>query len=218
MASKTSAVSDEPIDVLFARQSGFNLLDFAGPLEVLTTAQHDFNDAWELPAFEVTIAGGEPKVVSEQGIIIGSYVSWKEAHERLSNFDANVWAGGTAAITQMMLVDLPFHTLANEATSCTMQQTMHGGVVASAGNEAAEALLQYDRARRERATSGPLRRRRAPQHPHQQQQQHHPHQQQPTPTPTAAAAWGAPSSSPASGADFRCMGAPSSSPVSDDRL
>ncbi|KAK3375670.1 hypothetical protein B0T24DRAFT_591376 [Lasiosphaeria ovina] len=63
------------------------------------------------------------------------------------SWEGNVWAG-TAAITQM-LVDLPFHTLANEATSCTMQQTMHGGVVASvlgqfvAGNEAAEVLLQY---------------------------------------------------------------------------
>ncbi|KAK0733050.1 hypothetical protein B0T26DRAFT_669502 [Lasiosphaeria miniovina] len=57
------------------------------------------------------------------------------------SWEGNLWAG-TAAITQM-LVDLPFHALANEATSCTMQQTMHGGVVASAGNEAAEVLLQY---------------------------------------------------------------------------
>ncbi|KAK3379937.1 putative amidotransferase-domain-containing protein [Lasiosphaeria ovina] len=95
MASKTSAVSDEPIDVLFALQSGFNLLDFAGPLEVLTTAQHDFNDA-STKAFEVTIAGGEPKVLSEQGVIIGSQVSWKEAHERLSDFDVLIIVGGSS--------------------------------------------------------------------------------------------------------------------------
>jgi transcriptional regulator GlxA family with amidase domain len=45
MASKTSAVADEPIDVLFALHENFDLMDFAGPLEVLTSAQHDVNDA-----------------------------------------------------------------------------------------------------------------------------------------------------------------------------
>jgi hypothetical protein len=49
MASKSSAVADEPIDVLFALQSGFDLMDFAGPLEVLTTALHDAEDPSELP-------------------------------------------------------------------------------------------------------------------------------------------------------------------------
>lgn len=45
-------------------------------------------------AFEVTIAGGEPKVLSGQGVIIGSQISWKEAHERLSDFDVLVVLGG----------------------------------------------------------------------------------------------------------------------------
>lgn len=44
MASKTSAVADEPIEVLFALHHKFNLMDFAGPLEVLTTALHDAQD------------------------------------------------------------------------------------------------------------------------------------------------------------------------------
>lgn len=45
MASKTSAVADnEPVDVLFALHDKFDFLDFAGPLEVLTTALHDIND------------------------------------------------------------------------------------------------------------------------------------------------------------------------------
>lgn len=93
MASKTSAVADEPIDVLIALQSKFNLLDFAGPLEVLTTALHDANDP-SSKAFEITIASGEPKVLSEQGVIVGSQVSWKEAHERLNEFDVLVVVGG----------------------------------------------------------------------------------------------------------------------------
>ncbi|KAK3390925.1 putative amidotransferase-domain-containing protein [Podospora didyma] len=95
MANKSSAVSDEPIDVLFALHPGFDLMDFAGPLEVLTTAQHDFNDP-TTKAFEVTIAGGEPKVLSEQGVVVGSQVSWKEAYERLSDFDVLVILGGSS--------------------------------------------------------------------------------------------------------------------------
>lgn len=46
-ASKTSAVADEPIDVLFALHPKFDLLDFAGPAEVFTTALHDFKDDCE---------------------------------------------------------------------------------------------------------------------------------------------------------------------------
>ncbi|KAG7287873.1 hypothetical protein NEMBOFW57_007390 [Staphylotrichum longicolle] len=93
MASKTSAVADEPIEVLFALHPKFNLLDFAGPLEVLTTAQHDAQDPTS-KAFEITIAAGEPKVLSEQGVIIGSQCSWKEAYERLNDFDVLVVLGG----------------------------------------------------------------------------------------------------------------------------
>lgn len=50
MASKTSAVADnEPVDVLFALHDKFDFLDFAGPLEVLTTALHDINDPCKYP-------------------------------------------------------------------------------------------------------------------------------------------------------------------------
>ena len=42
----------------------------------------------------MTIAGGEPQVLSEQGVIIGSQCSWKEAHERLNDFDVLVVVGG----------------------------------------------------------------------------------------------------------------------------
>lgn len=46
-AHKTSAVGDEPIDVLFALHPKFDLLDFAGPMEVFTTALHDPKDESE---------------------------------------------------------------------------------------------------------------------------------------------------------------------------
>ena len=44
-AQKTSAIADqEPVDVLFAIHEKFDLLDFAGALEVFTTACHDFKN------------------------------------------------------------------------------------------------------------------------------------------------------------------------------
>lgn len=44
MATKGSAVSDEPVDILFALHPNFDLMDMAGPLEVLTSALHDQKD------------------------------------------------------------------------------------------------------------------------------------------------------------------------------
>lgn len=35
---------NEPVDVLFALHEKFNILDFTGPLEVLTSALHDQNN------------------------------------------------------------------------------------------------------------------------------------------------------------------------------
>ncbi|KAI1822792.1 class I glutamine amidotransferase-like protein [Xylaria intraflava] len=93
MANKASAASDQPIEVLFALHDKFNLTDFAGPLEVLSSALHDKNDK-NTKAFECTVAGPEPKVISEQGVVIGSQISYKEAHERLSDFDVLVVVGG----------------------------------------------------------------------------------------------------------------------------
>lgn len=95
MANKSSAVADEPIEVLFALHPKFNIMDFAGPLEVLTTALHDAQDPTS-KAFEITIAAGEPKVLSEEGVIIGSQASWKEAQERLDDFDVLVVLGGNS--------------------------------------------------------------------------------------------------------------------------
>ena len=48
----------------------------------------------ESKAFEITIAANEPKVLSGAGAIIGSQISFKEAHERLEDFDVVVVLGG----------------------------------------------------------------------------------------------------------------------------
>jgi transcriptional regulator GlxA family with amidase domain len=96
-AQKTSAIADqEPVDVLFAIHEKFDLLDFAGALEVFTTACHDFKNPDNNKAFEVTIVGPEPKVLSDQGIVVGAQITYKEAHERLEDFDILVVVGGNS--------------------------------------------------------------------------------------------------------------------------
>ncbi|KAF2971095.1 hypothetical protein GQX73_g2429 [Xylaria multiplex] len=92
MANKAST---EPIEVLFALQDKFNLTDLAAPLEALTTALHDKNDE-TTKAFDITIVGAEPKVMSEQGVIIGAQIAYKEAYERLSEFDVLIVVGGNS--------------------------------------------------------------------------------------------------------------------------
>ncbi|KAL7949914.1 class I glutamine amidotransferase-like protein [Trichoderma barbatum] len=93
-ANKTSAIADqEPIDVLFALHPKFDMLDFAGPLAAFSQAQHDFADD-STKAFEVTLAGLEPQVLSSQGPIVQSQITFREAHERLDDFDVLVILGG----------------------------------------------------------------------------------------------------------------------------
>ncbi|GFP53555.1 isonitrile hydratase-like protein xanA [Trichoderma asperellum] len=93
-ANKTSAIADqEPVDVLFALQPGFDMLDFAGPLSAFYKAQHDPADS-STRAFEVTLAGLEPQVLSKQGTIVQSQITFREAHDRLEEFDVLVVLGG----------------------------------------------------------------------------------------------------------------------------
>lgn len=94
-ASKTSAVADEPIDVLVALHPKFDLLDFAGPVQVFTSALHDAKDETSR-AFEITTVGAEPQVFSDQGIMVGAQITWKEAHDRLEEFDVLVILGGNS--------------------------------------------------------------------------------------------------------------------------
>ncbi|UNI24148.1 hypothetical protein JDV02_009921 [Purpureocillium takamizusanense] len=47
-------------------------------------------------AFEAAIAGLEPKVLSDQGVLVGSQISFKEAHERLEEFDILIILGGNS--------------------------------------------------------------------------------------------------------------------------
>lgn len=83
------------MDVLIALQNKFDLLDLAGPVEVLKNALHDFKDS-SSNAFEITVAGAEPKVLSDQGVVVDSQITFKDAHERLEDFDILIILGGNS--------------------------------------------------------------------------------------------------------------------------
>ncbi|KIW57794.1 hypothetical protein PV05_02353 [Exophiala xenobiotica] len=86
---------NEPIQVLMTMHDNMNLLDFAGPLEVLNHAQHDLNNP-ESKAFDVTFVGPEEHVLTAQGVTLAAHISYKEAHKRLKEFDLLVVPGGKA--------------------------------------------------------------------------------------------------------------------------
>jgi len=87
--------SNEPIQVLMTMHDNMNLLDFAGPLQVLTHAQHNFSDP-ETKAFDVTFVGPAQEVLTAQGLTLGAHISYKEAQKRVKEFDVLVVPGGQA--------------------------------------------------------------------------------------------------------------------------
>ncbi|KAF3936935.1 hypothetical protein ABW19_dt0207488 [Dactylella cylindrospora] len=84
---------DEIIKVLITLHENFDLLDFAGPLEALSHSRQVITDP-STEAFDVTICGISEKVLSRQGALIASHIQFKEAYERLDEFDILIVPGG----------------------------------------------------------------------------------------------------------------------------
>ncbi|KAK6355181.1 hypothetical protein TWF696_004299 [Orbilia brochopaga] len=91
----SAIVDDEVIKVLITLHDGFDLLDFAGPLEVLSHTKQDQNDP-NSDAFDVTIASltDDLEVQSAQGAMIKTHINRKEALERLQEFEVLIVPGG----------------------------------------------------------------------------------------------------------------------------
>jgi len=81
----SAVAEDVVIKVLYAIHEGFDLLDFAGPLEVLHTARHNARDP-DSEAFDITIVGGKQQVMSAQGVAVTAHINWKEAKERIDEY------------------------------------------------------------------------------------------------------------------------------------
>lgn len=87
-------VADVPtIKVLFTLHPGMDVLDFTGPLDVLSKAKHDVNDD-STKAFEIFFASLTEHTVSSAGASFRAHMDYKEAYTRLSEFDVLVIPGG----------------------------------------------------------------------------------------------------------------------------
>ncbi|TKA77840.1 hypothetical protein B0A49_01448 [Cryomyces minteri] len=85
--------SIEVIKVLFTLHPGMDALDFVGPLEVLTWAQHDVKDP-ATKAFQCTFAAAQEHTTTNQGCTFKAHIDFKEAQKRLKEFDVMVVPGG----------------------------------------------------------------------------------------------------------------------------
>jgi len=85
------------IKVLFALHPGMDALDFIGPLEVLSQAQHNASDA-STKAFHPTFCAPEEQTVSASGASFRAHLSPTEALKRLSEFDILIVPGGATSV------------------------------------------------------------------------------------------------------------------------
>jgi len=89
-----AATADIPIiKVLITLHAGMDTMDFAGPLEVLSHAQHDLNDS-STKAFKIAFAADNEYTVTEQGASLRAHMQIKEAYARLKEFDILIIPGG----------------------------------------------------------------------------------------------------------------------------
>ncbi|EPS38673.1 hypothetical protein H072_7565 [Dactylellina haptotyla CBS 200.50] len=104
-----SAIDDgESVKVLITLHQGFDLLDFAGPLEVLSHTKHDINDP-SSDGFDITIASvtNELKVQSSQGAMIEANMTVKQALDTLTEYDVLIVPGGGTPKEVNLRVDEP---------------------------------------------------------------------------------------------------------------
>jgi len=105
IASEDNNSPPEVVRVLFTLQDGFDLLNFTGPLQILTLARHKPSGE---EAFDVTFCAASEHVMSAQGAAIQAHMSFKEAHSRLSEFDVLIVPGGnTESIIEAKSEPLP---------------------------------------------------------------------------------------------------------------
>ncbi|KAL1611799.1 hypothetical protein SLS60_000019 [Paraconiothyrium brasiliense] len=94
-----SAIADnndgpiETVQVLFALYPGYNTLDVAGPLEVLSRSLHNSKDKAS-KAFKVQFAGTAAAMTSVQGLTIKADMDYEDALDELEDFDVVIIPGG----------------------------------------------------------------------------------------------------------------------------
>jgi len=108
---KMSAIVEEgpvePVKVLITLFEGMDSLDVIGPLEVLSTAQHDKKDPTS-KAFKVLFAAAEEMTDTAQGASFRAHMTYEDAMKRLPDIDLLIVPGGsTEAIIKAKKQPIP---------------------------------------------------------------------------------------------------------------
>lgn len=82
------------LKVLYHLHPGFDILDFTGPLEILSHAKYPGTST---PAFTPTITAVESTVTSIANCTITTHIPLKEAYANLADYDVLVIPGGSVA-------------------------------------------------------------------------------------------------------------------------
>jgi transcriptional regulator GlxA family with amidase domain len=94
-----SAIADtndgpvETVKVLFTLYPGYNTLDVAGPLEILSRSLHDSKDK-SSKAFECQFVGPSAAMTSVQGLTIKADMDYEDANDEIEDFDVIIVPGG----------------------------------------------------------------------------------------------------------------------------
>lgn len=93
LADSTESGPVEQVKVLFALFPGYNTLDVAGPLEVLSRTLHDPKKK-DSKAFHCQFVGTGAAMTSVQGLTIKADMDYDDANDELEDFDVIIVPGG----------------------------------------------------------------------------------------------------------------------------
>ncbi|KAF2255054.1 class I glutamine amidotransferase-like protein [Trematosphaeria pertusa] len=89
----TNEGPNEVLKVLFALYPGYNTLDVAGPLEILSRSLHEPKDK-STKAFECQFVGPSAAMTSVQGLTIKADMDYEDAIDEIEDFDVVIVPGG----------------------------------------------------------------------------------------------------------------------------
>jgi len=82
---------------------GVDVLDFAGPLEVLSHAGSDLDPEKSKPLFEISLVAKDELVRTASNLTVKRSLSLDEAHDRLSEFEVLVIPGGPPKVIMPLI-------------------------------------------------------------------------------------------------------------------
>ncbi|KAF2007299.1 class I glutamine amidotransferase-like protein [Amniculicola lignicola CBS 123094] len=93
IANESAEGPVELIKVLFALFPGYDTLDVAGPLEVLSRSLHNSKDK-STKAFECQFVGPSAAMTSTHGLTIKADLDYEDANDEIEDFDVIIVPGG----------------------------------------------------------------------------------------------------------------------------